>query len=133
MVLPQFISASLDRVLESCEAAHVGTLFHLTGPGGRVALIAGQQVFEVQNGFDTNLISERGVNLDLTSDAFPFGFAGSVGGGLTFKLTPKLYMRTEFRDFITAFPKELIAPAPNAKYGSLLHDFVPMVGMDYVF
>ena len=51
------------------QAAHVGTLFHLTGPGGRVALIAGQQVFEVKNGFDTNLISEHGVNLDLTSDA----------------------------------------------------------------
>ena len=51
------------------QAAHVGTLFHLTGPDGRVALIAGQQVFEVENGFDTNLISEHGVNLDLTSDA----------------------------------------------------------------
>jgi len=58
---------------------------------------------------------------------------GSVGAGVTFQLTPKLFMRTEFRDFITAFPKELITPAPNAKYGSLLHDFVPMVGMDYVF
>ena len=57
----------------------------------------------------------------------------SVGGGVTFQLSPKLFMRTEFRDFITAFPKELITPAPNAKYGSLLHDFVPMVGMDYVF
>jgi hypothetical protein len=58
---------------------------------------------------------------------------GSVGGGVTFQLSPKLFMRTEFRDFITAFPKELITPAPNTKYGSLLHDFVPMVGMDYVF
>lgn len=57
----------------------------------------------------------------------------SVGGGLTFQLTPKLFMRTEFRDFITAFPSKLIAPAPNAKYGSILHDFVPLVGMDYVF
>jgi len=51
------------------QAAHVGTIFHLTGPGGRLALIAGRQVFEVQNGFDTNLISERGVNLDFSSDA----------------------------------------------------------------
>lgn len=57
----------------------------------------------------------------------------SIGGGVTFQLTPRVFMRTEFRDFITAFPKELITPAPNAKYGSLLHDFVPMVGLDYVF
>jgi hypothetical protein len=51
------------------QAKHVGTLLHLTGPGGRVVLIAGQQVFEVQNGFDTNLITEHGVNLDFSSDA----------------------------------------------------------------
>jgi len=57
----------------------------------------------------------------------------SVGGGVTFQVSRRIYLRTEFRDFITMFPKELIAPAPGAKYGSLLHDFVPMVGMDYVF
>ena len=57
----------------------------------------------------------------------------SVGGGIIYRMTPRIYLRTEFRDFITMFPTELIAPAPNAKYGSVLHNFVPMVGMDYVF
>jgi hypothetical protein len=58
---------------------------------------------------------------------------GSVGGGITYQMSSKIFLRTEFRDFITMFPKELIAPAPGAKYASVLHDFVPMVGMDYVF
>jgi len=57
----------------------------------------------------------------------------SVGGGVIFRVTPRVYMRTEFRDFITMFPTQLIAPAPNAKFGSVLHDIVPMMGIDYVF
>jgi hypothetical protein len=57
----------------------------------------------------------------------------SVGGGMTYRMSQRIYLRTEFRDFITPFPTQLITPAPNAKYGSILHDFVPMVGMDYVF
>jgi hypothetical protein len=57
----------------------------------------------------------------------------SVGAGIIYRVSPKVFLRTEFRDFITMFPTQLIAPAPNAKYGSLLHDFVPMVGLDYVF
>ena len=58
---------------------------------------------------------------------------GSVGAGITYRVSRRMYIRTEFRDFISAFPTQLIAPAPNAKYGSLLQDFVPMVGVDYIF
>jgi Outer membrane protein beta-barrel domain len=57
----------------------------------------------------------------------------SVGAGITYKMSQRMYLRTEFRDFITMFPTELITPAPGAKFGSVLHDFVPMVGLDYVF
>ena len=57
----------------------------------------------------------------------------SVGAGITWSLTRKVYLRTEVRDFITAFPKEVITPPQNVKYGSILHDIVPMVGIDYVF
>jgi hypothetical protein len=57
----------------------------------------------------------------------------SVGGGVKFYITRNVCLRTEFRDYITAFPKELIAPAPGAKFGSILHDFVPMAGLSYEF
>jgi hypothetical protein len=53
----------------------------------------------------------------------------SVGGGLKWSISKKVFLRTEFRDYITAFPKEIIAPAPGTKYGMLLHNFVPMVGI----
>ena len=55
----------------------------------------------------------------------------SVGAGVRFRIAPRLFLRTEFRDYITAFPEELITPAPGAKIGSILHDFVPMVGISY--
>jgi hypothetical protein len=55
----------------------------------------------------------------------------SVGGGVKFALTKNLFLRTEFRDYITAFPKNVIAAPAGVKYGSLLHDFVPTVGIAY--
>ena len=55
----------------------------------------------------------------------------SVGGGVKFALTRNLFLRTEFRDYITAFPKDVIAAPAGVKYGSLLHDFVPMVSIVY--
>jgi hypothetical protein len=51
------------------QAVHVGTLLHFVGQDGRVALIAGQQVFTVESGFDKTLLKETGVDLDFASDA----------------------------------------------------------------
>ena len=55
----------------------------------------------------------------------------SVGAGVKFRLGPHVAMRAEIRDFITPFPKALITPAPGAKIGSFLNDFVPMVSISY--
>jgi hypothetical protein len=58
----------------------------------------------------------------------------SLGGGFTYRLSPSLSLRAEVRDFITPFPGKVIAaPASNVKYGSILNDLVPMVGLQYVF
>ena len=54
---------------------------------------------------------------------------GDFGAGVKFALSRKVYLRTEFRDYITAFPKEVLTPPAGTKYGTLLHDFVPMVGI----
>lgn len=53
----------------------------------------------------------------------------SVGGGVKFAITKNVFIRTEVRDYITAFPKDIITPAPGTKYGNILHDIVPMVGI----
>jgi hypothetical protein len=57
----------------------------------------------------------------------------SVGGGLTYKLTDKLSFRAEIRDFISAFPTNVIAAPPGVTYGKVLENIVPMVGICYLF
>jgi hypothetical protein len=55
------------------------------------------------------------------------------GAGILYRLGPRLALRMEFRDYLTVFPEEIIAPAPGAKFGNLLHDFVPMVSISYQY
>jgi hypothetical protein len=57
----------------------------------------------------------------------------SVGGGVKVALSPRVFLRTEFRDYITMFPKEVIYPAPGSKIGRMLHDFVPMAGISFEY
>ena len=57
----------------------------------------------------------------------------SVGGGFTYRLSRRVYLRAELRDFITPFPTQVLTPAPGVKYGSVLQDFVPMVGLSYIY
>jgi hypothetical protein len=56
---------------------------------------------------------------------------GDFGVGLRFELSPRVFLRTEIRDYITPFPEKIIAPAPGAKFGSILHDVVPTVSISY--
>jgi hypothetical protein len=55
----------------------------------------------------------------------------SVGAGVKFHLSPHVSLRAEIRDYLTPFPKALITPAPGAKIGSFLNDFVPMISISY--
>jgi hypothetical protein len=57
----------------------------------------------------------------------------SVGGGVKMLLGQRVILRAEFRDFITPFPKQLITPLPGTKLSGWLNDFVPMVGISYIF
>jgi hypothetical protein len=57
----------------------------------------------------------------------------SVGGGFTYRLSQHVYLRAELRDFITPFPTQVLTPAPGVKFGSILQDVVPMVGVSYVY
>ena len=57
----------------------------------------------------------------------------SVGAGMTVALSQRMFLRSEFRDFMTMFPTEIITPPNGAHYGSLLHDIVPLIGLDYIF
>ncbi len=57
----------------------------------------------------------------------------SLGAGISKALGRRARLRLEFRDYITPFPKEVVAPNPSAKLSGWLHDIVPMAGLSVTF
>lgn len=57
----------------------------------------------------------------------------SAGAGMKFHIDEHWLVRLDFRYYLTPFPVKILTPAPNASAPSLLHDFVPMVGIAWTF
>ena len=58
---------------------------------------------------------------------------GVFGAGIKAKIAPRLTLRAEVNDFITPFPRQVIAAAPGAKISGLMHDIVFMAGLGIMF
>jgi len=58
---------------------------------------------------------------------------GSFGGGIKMKLGARSWLRFEMRDYLTPFPKTVIAPGPGAQLGKWLHDLAPMAAIGVNF
>lgn len=57
----------------------------------------------------------------------------SLGGGLKWKLSGRLVLRAEVRDYLSPFPRQVIEPAGETRIGGWLHDIVPLVGIGVAF
>lgn len=57
----------------------------------------------------------------------------SFGGGVKAMVGDHWVVRVDFRDYATPFPENVIVPAPGAKIHGWLHDFVPLLGVDWTF
>ena len=55
----------------------------------------------------------------------------SVGGGVKFAMSKSVLLRLEVHDYLTPFPKNVIAPAAGSKVGGWLSDFVVMAGISF--
>jgi opacity protein-like surface antigen len=66
-----------------------------------------------------------------TSDEWKF--AGSVGGGVKYRLRTHLLLRADFRDYLTTFPKRQIMPAAGGTARGIFEQFTPMFGVSYTF
>jgi hypothetical protein len=114
------------------QVLHYDVLWHTNRKGSRmqafVAVGGGMKVF---TGTGREAASQPNDQFGYVSKTQQLKPMASVGAGLRFTISNRLFLRTEFRDYITAFPTQVIAPAPGAKFGSILHDFVPMVGISY--
>ena len=115
-------------------AVHYDILLHTNKKGARaqlfVAVGGGMKVFQgTGKELPFQPLSQFGY-MTKTRVVKPMG---DFGAGVKYKLAERVVFRTEFRDFITPFPENLIAPAPGSKFGSILHNFVPMVSIAYEY
>lgn len=115
-------------------ALHYDLILHTNKKGSRtqlfVAMGAGMRIFR---GTGTEAAYQPLYQFGYMTKTQQLKPMASVGAGVRFTLANHVYLRTEFRDFITPFPTQVIAPAPGAKFGSILQDFVPMVALSYEF
>ena len=71
--------------------------------------------------------------LALLTDTHEVAGMGSVGAGFKVAASRKLGFRVEIHDFITPFPKQVIAPALGATISNVLNDLVVMGGVSFTF
>ena len=57
----------------------------------------------------------------------------SVGGGIKFNVASSVQFRVEVHDYLSPFPKNVIAPALGSKVGGWLSDFVAAAGLSFSF
>jgi hypothetical protein len=86
---------------------------------------------KIYQGIGTEQVYQPLSNFALLTKAQDLTPLISAGGGVRVKLSQHLALRLEVHDFLTPFPKNVIAPAANSKVGGLLQDIVPMVGLSY--
>jgi hypothetical protein len=57
----------------------------------------------------------------------------TFGGGLKAKLGRRSFVYIEVRDYLTQFPKDVIAPVPPAKASNWIHTITPQIGLSFTF
>jgi hypothetical protein len=118
----------------NAQVLHYDMLYHTNRKGSKmqafVAVGGGMKVFR---GTGTQEAYQPNYQFGYMTKTQQLKPMADVGAGLRFELRPGLFVRTEFRDYITPFPQQIIAPNTNtgAKYGSILNDIVPTVGVSY--
>jgi hypothetical protein len=93
---------------------------------GYVAVGGGVKIFR---GTGTEHASQNLSNYGYLTKTQEFKPMGTVAVGVKVKLAPRVFLRTEIRDYITPFPTQVITPPAGVKYGSILNDLVPMAGI----
>jgi len=111
---------------------HYDLLWHTNRKGSRVqAFVAAGGGMKVFRGTGQEAAYQPNYLFGFMTKTQQLKPMADVGAGLRVTLSHHMFLRMEFRDYVTSFPTQVIAPAPGAKFGSLLNDIVPMVGLSY--
>jgi hypothetical protein len=102
-------------------------------PTTTTTFIAGGAGVKVYSGTGTEQTYQPLSNIALLTKTNQWQPLVSVGGGVKFSLTQASMLRLEAHDYLTPFPKNVIAPAEGSKVGGWLSDFVLEAGLSFAF
>jgi hypothetical protein len=114
---------------------HYDLVYHLADRGDRRIrpFIAGGGGVRVYRGTDVERSYQPANKFALLTKTQETKPLVSAGGGVKITLTDSLHLRVEARDYMTPFPKQVIAPSPGSRIKGWLHDIVPTVGIGVSF
>ena len=111
-------------------AIHYDFLFHFTDGESRVRpFVSFGGGIKIYRGTGTEAAFQPLSNFALlTKDQDLTGLL-SVGAGIKVGIMPHVQLRLDVHDYLTPFPKQIFAPAANAKVSGWMQDIVPMAGL----
>jgi hypothetical protein len=109
-------------------------LFHTAPPNAKVRFyVAGGGGVKYYAGTGTeNSVQPLSEIAVLTKTSQWLGMV-SFGGGVKFALSKGITFRVDVHDYLTPFPKDVIAPAPNSSVSGWLNNIVPTAGITFTF
>lgn len=115
-------------------AFHYDFLLHFTPRGSRVRpFVAAGGGVKFYRGTGREAPFQPLSSLALLTKANETTGLVSLGGGIKFSFARALQLRLEVHDYLTPFPKTVIAPAAGSKVSGWLQDFVALAGLSVVF
>jgi hypothetical protein len=116
------------------QAIHYDFLFHFTPPEAHVRpFVAGGGGVKVYVGTGEPTATQPLSRLALLTDTHETAGMASVGAGIKFYGSRRMGFRVEVHDYITPFPKQVIAAAPGASISGALHNIVVSGGVALTF
>lgn len=130
------VSASGQKVTfeGQSHAIHYDLLLYANGKDAAVRpFLAGGGGIKIYRGTGTETLTQPLSDFAILTKTQQVEGLITVGGGLRFRLGRRARLYTEFRDYITPMPQQVVAPGLGAKMSGWLHNFVPLVGLSVGF
>ncbi len=109
-------------------------LIHLTSKESRLRpYVAGGAGIKIYTGSSQRTSSQQLTDIALMIPGTQIEPAISAGAGVKYLIAPGVLLRLDFRTHMTPLPNDLIRPVGKAMIRGWTYDFVPMVGVSYVF
>ena len=128
------LSGGSAKFQGEAHAMHYDVLFHAAKSRAKVQpFVAVGGGFKLYRGTGTEAAYQPLSNFGYLTKTMEWKPMISAGGGVRVALTGHVFLRMEFRDYITPFPSKVITPAPGVKASGWLHDIVPLAGIGVGF